>query len=725
LKTALEHLKPDCLLIEGPPEADVLVPFVLNKDMQPPVALLLYAEDDPTQAVFYPFAEFSPEWQALRYGLQQKIPTRFFDLPMTHRFTGDERKEIAEEPEKQSEDIKPVEPLNVVAKAAGYDDFEVWWGQLVEERRDSDEVFTAILEVMSAVRDGQPVDIAEAQREAHMRQMIRKVEKEGFKTIAVVCGAYHTPALTRPALEQHTDDARVLADLKTTSVSATWIPWTFGRLSRFSGYGAGIHSPGWYEHLWQSYQPDGHSSSIRWLSQIAGLLREEGMEASSAQVIEGVRLADTLAAMRGNARAGLDELSESANALFAHGNDLVMKLIEKKLIVGERLGSVPAETPAAPLQQDLAREIKGLRLTQDAAVRDLELDLRKENDLARSHLLHRLHILGIPWGHKVHASGRGTFKEAWQLKWEPEYAVTLIEAGRYGQTVAKAAAGLIVEKVQDAAITLQVLADLLERVLLADLPEATSSLLVALEKQSAQDNDILHLMAALPVLARIVRYGDVRQRDHARFEMLEHVVHSFFTRICIGLPNATYSISGEAAETLFGKMLEVDAAVNTLQNHEQTELWREALQKLSEGLSHGLIQGRAVRLLMEAGQFAMSEVSQRFSLALSSPEPEKASAWLEGFLRGSGLALIHDAVLLRVLDKWLAQLPTENFTRILPLLRRTFSSFETAERRSIGEKVKHIEVDVIKQQGTTERDHARGAKVIPIVAQLLGLDYDR
>ena len=702
LKLALETLKPDCVLIEGPPEANSLLPLLIHEDMEPPVALLLYAQDDPAKAVFYPFATFSPEWQAIDYGLRQSIPTHFFDLPITHRLVSEfkptelkltepkpDNNELSLQDEPSPQDApNPPDPLQLVARAAGYDDFETWWGQLIEERQDSDQVFMAILSVMSAVRENELVrDSKEAQREAYMRQMIRQAQAEGFKHIAVVCGAFHTPALTPEALEQHQNDQSILGSLPTTNVAATWIPWTFGRLSRYSGYGAGIHSPGWYEHVWQSYQPASAASSVSWLSKIAGLLRDEGLEASSAQVIEGVRLADTLAAMRGNSKAGLDELSEAAYALFAHGNDLVMELIKEKLIVGERLGRVPSETPAAPLQQDLAKEIKRLRLTQDAAVRDLELDLRKELDLQRSQLLRRLSLLDLPWGHPSYSSSKGTFKEAWQLKWEPEFAVSLIEAGRFGQTVERAATGFVIEQVADPNTTMQVLATTLEQVLLAYLPNATLALLSALERQAAQDNDIFHLMEALPALARIVRYGNVRQHDGPQRDgpqqegqqqegqpatILQGVVDSFLSRICIGLPNAAHSISDEAAEALFNKLLEVDAAVNMLQHPQQTTSWQETLQKLSEGQAHGLIQGRAVRLLMESSSLTMPEVSKYFTLALSNPEPEKASAWLEGFLRGSGLVLIHDSVLLGVLDSWLAQLPTETFVRLLPLLRRTF-----------------------------------------------------
>ena len=73
------------MLVEGPPEADELLPLIAQAEMQPPVALLFYVPDQPQHAVFYPFAVFSPEWQALLFGVQNNIPVRFMDLPQTHQ----------------------------------------------------------------------------------------------------------------------------------------------------------------------------------------------------------------------------------------------------------------------------------------------------------------------------------------------------------------------------------------------------------------------------------------------------------------------------------------------------------------------------------------------------------------------------------------------------------------------------------------------------------------
>src|SRR3954464_15154782 len=147
---------------------------------------------------------------------------------------------------------------------------------------------------MAALRATAPgPDLVEQRREAYMRKTIRAVLKEGFGRIAVVCGAWHAPALAElgPA---KTDDA-ILKALPKIKVEASWIPWTHSRLSFRSGYGAGVGSPGWYAHLWTS--PD--RAPIRWVAQAAQLLRGEDLDASPASVIDTVRLPPTLRALGG------------------------------------------------------------------------------------------------------------------------------------------------------------------------------------------------------------------------------------------------------------------------------------------------------------------------------------------------------------------------------------------------------------------------------------------
>src|SRR6185503_8997405 len=92
-----------------------------------------------------------------------------------------------------------------------------------------------------------------------------------------------------------------------------------------------------------------------------------------------------------------------------------------------------------PLQQDVSRLQRRLRMKPEAQAKELTFDLRREIDRERSRLLHRLNLLEVPWGSPTASRGQGTFKESFHLEWYPELALALIHAGRWGTTVDAAA----------------------------------------------------------------------------------------------------------------------------------------------------------------------------------------------------------------------------------------------------------------------------------------------
>jgi hypothetical protein len=759
LRAALEALQPDVVLVEGPPDAAAVLPLLAHPEMKPPVALLLYAPDTPQRAVYYPFARFSPEWQAIRYALSRPIPVRFMDLPQACQLARRERAATpdealppegdpgapeaeapdperaagaemaaaeepkAEAPEAEADALAAIrrDPLRWIAEAAGYSDGETWWEQMVEQRRDSADLFQGILEAMAALRAEVPPeeepDPVEAQREAFMRQTIRAAEKEGFRRIAVVCGAWHAPALADgPSAKE---DAETLKNLPKVTVAATWIPWTYGRLTFWSGYGAGIASPAWYQHLWDAPE----NVVAAWMTRAARLLRAEDLPASPASVIEAVRLAEALAAVRERPLPGLPELLEAARAVFCFGSDLPMRLIQEKLVVGEQLGQVPAETPSLPIQQDLRREQKRLRIEPEAAHRDLDLDQRRPNDLERSRLLHRLNLLGVPWGRlQQSGGGKGTFHELWRLQWQPEFEVSLIEANVWGNTVLDATIACVRERAARAD-ALPALTSLVEQTLLADLPDAVRHLMTRLESLAAVTSDIPHLMEALPPLANVLRYGSVRQTDT---RLVGHVVDGLMARLCIGLPGACAALNDEAAAQMFALLMAVHQAVGLLQREEHRAAWNAALAQMADqqGL-HGLLAGRCCRLLLDQEAWSAEEVGRRMGLAVSpANEPALAAAWVEGLLQGSGALLLHNDDLWQILDTWVAGLSGEQFVQQLPLLRRTFATFPPPERRQMGERARAEGMPSYRRVGaTTDLDTERAERVLPLAAQLLGLTY--
>ncbi|MCJ1679491.1 DUF5682 family protein [Streptomyces sp. APSN-46.1] len=707
VRAALDAARPAAVLIEGPPEGDALIALAADPGMRPPVALLAHAADDPGRAAFWPLADFSPEWVAIRWAQEAGVPARFIDLPAAHSLAGvgagEPDPDADGDVEGDAPDSVRLDPLSVLAETAGYDDPERWWEDVVEHRGTGGErghrpasggplaAFEALGEAMGALREeyGDGGHARDLVREAYMRQRMRAARREFGEDYAVVCGAWHVPALR--ARTTAAADKALLTGLPKVKVETTWVPWTHRRLARAGGYGAGITSPGWYAHLFAARD----RPVERWLTKVAGLLRDEDRQVSSAHVIEAVRLADTLAAMRGRPLPGLTETLEAVRAVMCDGSDVPLALIEDRLVVGDVLGEVPDAAPVVPLQRDLTRQQRSLRLKAEAQDRELELDLRKDTDAAKCLLLHRLRLLGIEWGTPTASRGStGTFRETWRLRWEPELSVRVAEAGIWGTTVL-AAATAKAEADAAAAVELGEVTALAERCLLAGLSEALPAVLRALADRAALDTDVARLAKALPALARSLRYGDVRGTDASA---LGTVAAGLAERICVALPPACAAgLDADGAAELRGHVDGVHGAIGLLTAADEAdglrERWSAVLRTLAgRDAVPGLIRGRAARLLLDEGRLPAEETARLMGLALSpASAPADAAGWIEGFAgggSGGGTLLVHDDRLLGLIDTWLVSVPEGAFIDVLPLLRRTFGAYEPGVKRTLGELVR-------------------------------------
>jgi hypothetical protein len=680
LLRALETLDPDIVLVEGPPDANDMLPLAAQAGLTPPVALLVYAREQPRAAAMYPFAEYSPEWQAIQFALARRKPVQFIDLPQAHRLRLD-----PSTPDDEAEAMQRGDPLAPLAEAAGFSDAERWWDRLVESRGTTDEdVFLAVHEMMCAVREqlGPDPSLLEQRREAYMRRCIRAARNAGHGRIAVACGAYHTPALD--PLPPARDDDELLKGLPKLRTEAAWVPWSYSRLASSSGYGAGIESPVWYELLWRHRGEPG----ARWITRAARLLRDADLPVSSAHVIETCRLAEALSAVRHHPLPGLIEYQDAAVAVLGAGDARNLGLIHSEWHFDGRLGQVPEDFPASPLQQDLAALQKRLRLPPRAEQKVIDLDLREATDRERSHLLRRLRVLGIEWAQTAPAArgGKGSFHEYWLLQWQPEFAVALIERSRYGHTISQAATARLIERAGEAGV-LPDLVPLLEDALFADLGSAIGSLVAGIESRAAASADVLQLLAALPSLVNVRRYGNVRETDTSQVDAILEVL---IPRLMIGLPAAMTGIDDDAARALSGSVAAAHAALQTLADEARVQAWHEMWERaLQSDVIHPLLAGYGQRILYDAQVTSFDSLYLALGVALSTGQlPQYSSAWVEGLLAGSGTLLIHDDALRQLLDDWVRSVGDEQFLQVLPLLRRTFATFPIAERRVLGERLR-------------------------------------
>ncbi|MFI8146644.1 DUF5682 family protein [Acinetobacter sp. ABJ_C5_2] len=745
---ALASIQPDCILIEGPPDANSIITQLQHVDFKPPVALLVNTpvqKEVRSRAVFYPFAEFSPEWQALQYAIRQQVAVEFMDLPLQHRFALEkqwaeqhlqqeqvlaEEQALANEQEvelSQQDNIEPEhnleqhylsirrDPIQLLAQQAGYQDSERFWEHLVEQQPHTGEMFAAISDAMAALRDHllsqQPENytsqdqLLEQYREAYMRKIIRQVQKQGYQNIVVICGAWHAPVLADLKGQSKADSA-LLKGLPKEKIETAWIAWTHGRLNRESGYGAGVNAVGWYTHLWKHYQHavdrdvDGQKITIDWLSQFAHALRQAGHDASSAQIIDAVQLIQALLQLRGRRIPDLEDLFEVIRSVLNHGLDIPQPVLAK-LLEDEQLGQVPDELIELPIQKDFLQKVKHFRLKLEAPHREIALDLREAFDLSKSQFLHCLKLLGVAWADLGGTgSKQGNFKEIWQLSWQPESSLYLNEMSLWGNSIEAATQSYLENQIKQCEDIARI-AQLIENILLSGLDQSLNLALDKLNELTTQHQDPSIILATLKPLITAIRYGSVRQFS---MQHLHQVVEHLAIRLMLSLTSYCVQLNAEMAQQFAQQLQALYELLEQLQQDGLLRLWQDTLQQLLylEQIQ-GYLHGCCVRLAREQKLIDGEQTQGFLSRALSiGRTADYSAAWFEGFLTHQALLLIHEQSLWDTVSHWVNQLQEHQFIELLPILARTASSFSPAEAQQLIQKVTQKSTTIKQEVGALD-----------------------
>ena len=746
LKGALDALDPACVLIEGAPEGDALIQYAALPGMKPPLAMLFYAADEPANAVFAPFAEFSPEWVAMQWALARGRAVRFIDWPASvslalAKAAKEEARSTLEKPDETQDEGSDAaadegsalrfDPLDLLAEAAGYGDGESFWNGLIEQHGGGQsplKIFAAIETAMTEARQYQSdaggmsdrQRLRESRREAFMRGHIRDALKSHEGEVAVVVGAWHIGGLREETTAA--EDRAIVKDLPKIKVEATWAPWSDGRLSYASGYGAGVVSPGWYRHLWGLYSGDRHDGpeafAAVWQARTATLLRQEGFDASTASAIEAARLALGLASMRGLSMPGLAEMRDASLSSLCHGDDLQLAMIERKLYMGNRIGEIDETVPQMPLARDFEAWCKKTRLKPEEAVSEIKLDLRSEAGLLKSTFLHRLNLIGIQWGRLIDAeAGRGTYREIWRLTWSPDMSVALAEALVWGLTIEQAAAASTIDRGRKAE-GIAPLSDLVRGALVADLPDAASACIGLLQAAAVQSNDITDLMNAVSPLVRIVRYGTARKLPEPELRAL---VTAISVEVNAGVRIGSRQLDEDATSKRMSAMRAFDEALGLFSDAALLAEWRRQLALLvDDEQAVAPAVGFSLRRLHDLGIWDRQRVSAAFSRQIVGEAPARAGPFIEAFIAGSAEVLIQDQTLLLLIDEWLCGLDEAVFVESLPLLRRAMSGFDASGRKRIMERIAGGRRETLPAKAETS-DNSAFERALPLLKHILGM----
>lgn len=690
----LDKIKPDLVLIEGPADFDFLIDDIVSKKLVPPFAIMAYTKEAPIDTILYPFAEYSPEYQAILWARENNKECHFFDLESDIMLgfgrTDDDTKDeemISKEAEKNKSDV----------------DMEGFWERNLEQSENMDAYRAgSALFGESLRKDTKSDDKSFARdiiRESFMKRKINEYIEKGFDSekIVAITGAFHTSAIE--SLEGAMSD-KEYKELVRRESNITLMPYSYYRLSKRTGYGAGNAAPAYYELLWQGFlNEDITYHERKYLSSLAKYMREHGGIVSSAQVIEATRLARELAVIRGGSVPTLEDLKDASITCMGGGSFGEMAMGFAETDIGKKIGNVPQDAMQTSIQSDFTLKLKQLKLEKykELVATPLQLDLRENLrvkseesaflDLNRSFFLYRLVVLGIDFA-KIKKSNQdnATWAENWILQWTPEAEIQIVESVLKGDTIVDAVAFVLGEKLSEAT-KISEIAEVIEDAFNCGLPKIVEGAKRSLDEMANGTIAMCDIADTVSKLSNMISFGDIRKLDR---EPLVPIVK----RLCI---RASLMLVGEsacddiAAATLADDIQKIHS-VFMMQDFLDESFWFDKLTELSNRDDlNTKISGLATAILLDAGKIdeltLRVEVSRRLSMGMPA---ELGANWFAGLSMRNHYALIGRLTLWESLSEYLDTLDEEEFRRSVVFLRRAFVEYSAKEKDMIAENLGEI-----------------------------------
>lgn len=733
LRQFLEEKHPKTVLVEGPCDLGDTLVHIQNPVTKPPFAVLAYTKEAPVRTILYPFADYSPEYQAVLWCGKHGAACRFMDLP-TDVFLALPSVEEAAQGEEERFNV-----YRALDRRTGEDGHETFWERTLEQAGCAEgyhqgaNLFGKSLRELTQEKDSDWAEIM--LREAWMREKIREAVREGTEPseIVVVTGSYHVEGLKNWNQAPSPEEKKMLDKIERVEASHTLMPYSDYRLSSRSGYGAGNKAPAYYALLWEALQAESPMrTAYRYLSKIAGYQRKNGTPVSSAEVIEAVRLSYELARMRGGQIPALRDLRDAAVTCLGSGNMASISLAVADTEIGTGIGSLPDGVSRTSIQEDFYRQLKELKLEKyrDITAQDLALDLREKRnvsseksaflDLHRSFFLHRLRVLGVSFAtEKKKQQENATWGEQWVLRWTPEAEIELVESALKGDTIVQAAAFQMKEQA-DGAGGIGAMAQMIEDAFLCGMPAAAAYATDMLARRAVDAVSLEELAGTVERLSTVIRYGGIRQVDETP---LLPILEKIFYRACLLLPNACVC-DDKAANAVTTAMQQLNMAALS-HAFLQQDAWLDALWKAADRDDlNTRLSGFAAAILLERGQMGAERLRLEVTRRLSFGTPADLGAgWFEGLAMKNRYALIARLSLWESLDAYLEALDEEEFKRALVFLRRAFADFSAKEKDEIAENLGEL-WNLNGSQVSEAVNASLGQEEIEIVESLDDFDFD-
>lgn len=638
----LNHQQPQAVLIEAPSSFIRHLPLLQRDTVVPPIAIY-------QSGGYYPLAENSPEWQALRWATARGLEVIFIDL--------DEKQQQGDVSHRWSDSrFLSSDYSRRLQQKLGCRDADELWQRLFEQQHfaSAESFFTQVLLFCAASRAcfsaNHLAKTGDLARETQMRAHI-KAARSRYQRIAVLTGGFHTPALVHFATETQ---AILVDDTQESFV----IRFSDALLDARQGYGAGMPYPAFCRWQFQQRQLNADDWLLYLLEQMPQL-----------PLIDKKNCFEHLQALcnvRGVARPGSYDLLDSLGSCLIK-EPLSASTLQpwQKVLSGDALGQLPADQPSLPLVEDVLALCRKARLQTDQPGRcHLDLYAMTDTSLQRRRLLCQLMFVGsgfarphngLPSILHLRLNHR---HEHWDYHWTPAVEVALAENARFGLRL-----DLVVKR-RLSELPQEDLHQLVEKLLLTlhlGMPEELSA--SHLQQQISQCSDIQQLAKSLMTL--------LAAAHHPLFADIALLAYQKALWHQVGFHLAAINrLSDEEAVKL---LLDLQS-VAILHQDELKSPWRDRLRWLISHHAHRpLLYFVLQALAIDLDQQDPAPLLQKLQL-YADPFPV-----IEALIKVVPHWLRQDSGLLPMLNRWLSELSEAEFIDTLPAMRGLFCALDARE----------------------------------------------
>ena len=743
LKKAIEQYEPDCILIEGPDNANELIPVLTHPDTNPPLAIYYsyrdkkgyISEEKEDYKCYYPFLACSPELVALKCANERQIHSEFIDLPYGEILIGTkEHKGIRKEGEKSTYNddylLSRSKYLTMLCEKTGLRNFDEFWEKYFEIEglyETTEEFVKHMLTYCYLSRTHTPKEELENDgcllREHYMKTRILEASKN-YNKILVVTGGFHTFGL----LEEDKKKLK-LHSIPKENQAVYAMSYSMEATDALNGYASGMEAPGFYHKVWLELENETgnkgayEESLLNTLIQVGKELKKKDEILSSYDEICAFSMAQGLAQLRNKKEPGLYELRDCVLSSFVKGEynlstEGPVKAL-RKITTGNEIGKLCSDAKLPPLVQDFENICSAFKLKIHSTIEQeviLELFSKKKH-MDMSRFFYRMDFLETNFTKKIRGANligrkdRNLIRETWKYKWNSQVMAALIDHSASGGTLEEACTTLVSRALLHENRAKEV-SRLLVQAFLMGLSDKQNQWNLRLEKVFTEDGDFFSLTGGLSHLVTLYELQDLYQTRN--YLNLEEMMATCFGKLMILLP----SMAGIADEQLKDCM-EACMLLYRLTRKEKFSDMEHVLKDTFETLCakkgiHPGLKGAVLGILYGYDHSKKEEISRTFMgyIRGTKEKVKETAVFMRGlFFTARDLVFVSDDFV-KMIDLLLKRLHGEELMELLPELRMAFSYFTPKEIDRIAQKVATLygTKKEVLQKGTliTPQEYAYG-----------------